>query len=106
VVPAGASIVDAWRLVVGPGFIDLHGHVRSIAGHRLQAFDGVATALDLEAGLAPVEVAPRRAAEEGRALHLGFSASWCLARAQCCSAGSPTPPSPRACVRWGTGLAT
>jgi len=78
----GATVVDARGLVVGPGFVDLHSHVHSIAGQRLQALDGVTTALDLEAGLAPVDVAYRQAAEEGRPLHFGFSASWGAARAK------------------------
>ncbi len=68
--------VDVTGLVVGPGFIDLHSHTHSIAGHRLQAFDGVTTALDLEAGLFPVAKAYSDAAAAGRPLNYGFSASW------------------------------
>lgn len=74
--------VDVRGLVVGPGFIDLHSHVHSIAGHRLQALDGVTTALDLEAGLMPVDLGYRQAADEGRPLNYGFSASWGAARAK------------------------
>ncbi|MBB5897340.1 amidohydrolase family protein [Kutzneria kofuensis] len=81
-VPAGAEVVDVTGLVVGPGFVDLHSHVHSIAGHRLQAMDGVTTALDLEAGLMPVEKAYADAARAGRPLNYGFSASWGAARAQ------------------------
>ena len=76
----GDVVVDVTGLVVGPGFIDLHSHVHSIAGQRLQAFDGVTTALDLEAGLMPVGQAYRTAGDEGRPLHYGFSASWGQAR--------------------------
>jgi N-acyl-D-aspartate/D-glutamate deacylase len=72
--------VDVSGQVVGPGFVDLHSHVHSIAGQRLQAFDGVTTSLELEAGLAPVDVAYARAGQEGRVLHYGFSASWAQAR--------------------------
>ncbi|WP_353112994.1 amidohydrolase family protein [Microbacterium sp.] len=79
--PDGAEIIDATGLIVGPGFIDLHSHTHSIAGHRLQAMDGVTTALDLEAGVAPVDTAYARAAAEGRPLNYGFSASWGIARA-------------------------
>jgi N-acyl-D-aspartate/D-glutamate deacylase len=79
--PEGAAVLDVAGLVVGPGFIDLHSHVHSIAGQRLQAFDGVTTTLDLEAGLMPLERAYREAAEQGRPLHYGFSASWGAARA-------------------------
>lgn len=79
--PEGATEIDATGLVVGPGFVDLHSHTHSIAGHRLQALDGVTTALDLESGVAPVSVAYARAAAEGRPLNYGFSASWGIARA-------------------------
>lgn len=80
--PEGATVIDASGMVVGPGFVDLHSHVHSIAGQRLQAMDGVTTSLDLEAGLMPVELAYRRAAQEGRPLNYGFSASWAQARGQ------------------------
>lgn len=49
-------------------------------GHRLQALDGLTTALDLQAGAMPVARACARAAEEGRPLNHGFSASWASAR--------------------------
>ncbi|MER8103564.1 amidohydrolase family protein [Kitasatospora sp. NPDC094016] len=74
--------IDVGGYIVGPGFIDLHSHVHSIAGQRLQAMDGVTTALDLEAGLMPVERAYAEAAAAGRPLHYGFSASWGSARAK------------------------
>jgi hypothetical protein len=76
-----ADRIDVRGLIVGPGFIDLHSHVHAIAGHRLQACDGVTTALDLEMGLAPIERAYRLAGDQGRPLHYGFSASWSSARA-------------------------
>jgi N-acyl-D-aspartate/D-glutamate deacylase len=74
--------LDVTGCVVGPGFVDLHSHVHSVAGQRLQALDGVTTALDLEAGLFPVSVGYARAAAEGRPLNYGFSASWGGARAR------------------------
>jgi N-acyl-D-aspartate/D-glutamate deacylase len=80
--PPGCTVLDVTGCVVGPGFVDLHSHVHSIIGHRLQALDGVTTALDLEAGLSPVARALREAAEEGRPLNFGFSASWAAARAE------------------------
>jgi N-acyl-D-aspartate/D-glutamate deacylase len=76
-----AEVVDVTGLVVGPGFVDLHSHVHSIAGQRLQALDGVTATLDLEAGLMPIDKAYARAAADGRPLHYGFSASWGDARA-------------------------
>jgi hypothetical protein len=78
---ADAEEVDVTGLVVGPGFIDLHSHVHSVAGQRLQAMDGVTTALDLEAGLMPIARAYDEAARAGRPLNYGFSASWGMARA-------------------------
>lgn len=78
----GDRALDVSGLIVGPGFIDLHSHVHSIAGQRLQALDGVTTSLELEAGLMPVAEGYRRAGEEGRPLNYGFSASWAEARGQ------------------------
>lgn len=80
--PGSATVLDVAGLIVGPGLVDLHSHAHSIAGQRLQALDGVSTALDLEAGLMPIELAYQRAAAEGRPLNYGFSASWGAARAQ------------------------
>jgi predicted amidohydrolase len=47
-------VIDAAGLVVAPGFIDLHAHGQSIPADRMQAFDGITTTLDLEAGAMPV----------------------------------------------------
>lgn len=81
-VPDGARVLDVSGLVVGPGFVDLHSHVHSVAGQRLQALDGATTVLDLEAGLMPVARAYAVAAAQGRPLNYGFSASWGAARAK------------------------
>lgn len=78
----GADVVDVAGLVVGPGFVDLHSHVHTVLGQRVQALDGVTTCLDLEAGLAPVGRAYAEAAAQGRPLNHGFSASWGAARAR------------------------
>lgn len=77
---AGRVVLDVSGCVVCPGFIDLHSHAQGIAEHRLQALDGVTTALELEAGAFPVEHCYARAAVEGRPINYGFSASWALAR--------------------------
>ena len=87
---ADATVVDVTGLVVGPGFVDLHSHVHSIAGQRLQAFDGVTTNLDLEAGLMPLDAAYAAAAAAGRVLNYGFSASWAAARGQVLAGVAPT----------------
>src|SRR6476659_1160242 len=76
----GATIVDVGGLVVAPGFIDLHSHAQTLPGRRLQACDGVTTALDLEAGRAPVSLAYATEAERGSPINYGFSASWAAAR--------------------------
>jgi cytosine/adenosine deaminase-related metal-dependent hydrolase len=80
-VPSVPSVeVDAAGLVVTAGFVDLHSHVDDLAGLRLQALDGVTTALELEAGASPVAAAYRTVAAEGRPINYGFAASWAQAR--------------------------
>ncbi len=51
---SGAQALDARSLVVAPGFIDLHTHSPTPLGQYYQLFDGVTTALELEAGAYPV----------------------------------------------------
>ena len=63
----GRAEVDVAGQVVTAGFIDLHSHVNDLGGLRLQALDGVTTALELEAGVTPVAEAYRRAAGAGPA---------------------------------------
>jgi len=48
--PAAPTDMDVAGQVVTAGFIDLHSHVSDLGGLRLQAMDGVTTALELEAG--------------------------------------------------------
>ena len=78
--PGAPTEVEAAGLVVTAGFIDLHSHVNDLAGLRLQALDGVTTALELEAGASPVAAAYRTAAAEGRPVNYGFATSWAQAR--------------------------
>jgi N-acyl-D-aspartate/D-glutamate deacylase len=78
--PPAPAEVDATGLVVTAGFVDLHSHVNDLAGLRLQALDGVTTALELEAGASPVAAAYRTVAAEGRPINYGFAASWTQAR--------------------------
>ena len=79
---SGVKMIDAKGLVVAPGFIDLHSHaVLSLPGARMQAMDGVTTALELEEGAIPVVATYDRLANEGRPLNFGFSVSWRWARA-------------------------
>src|ERR1700757_1732081 len=72
--------IDATGLIVAPGFIDLHAHGQSIPADRMQAFDGVTTTLDLEAGVMPVASWYRRQAAHGRVLNYGASTNWAFAR--------------------------
>lgn len=77
---AGDVVVDASGYVVAPGFIDLHAHGQTILGGRVQALDGVTTALDLEAGYLPVSDFYENAGAEGRAVNYGASVNWGAAR--------------------------
>ena len=80
VAPPARTVWDVSGTVLAPGFIDLHSHAQSITGLRLQALDGVTTALELEAGVLPVGPAYAQAEAEGRPVNFGFSASWTDAR--------------------------
>jgi N-acyl-D-aspartate/D-glutamate deacylase len=50
----GEEVLNVKDLVVAPGFIDLHAHGQEPVSNRLQAMDGVTTALELEIGAYPV----------------------------------------------------
>ncbi|WP_116364826.1 amidohydrolase family protein [Parahaliea mediterranea] len=73
-------IIDAGGRVVAPGFIDMHAHGQSILGGRVQALDGVTTALDLEAGSLPIADFYAQAGIEGRPINYGVSVNWAYAR--------------------------
>ncbi len=73
-------MLDARGLVIAPGFIDLHAHGQDLPAARMRAFDGVTTALELEAGTLPVSAAYDRVGREGRPINYGFAASWLFAR--------------------------
>lgn len=76
----GRKILDASGLIVAPGFIDLHSHAVQLLGARVQAHDGVTTALELEAGVLPAPAFYDRIAARGWPINYGASASWALAR--------------------------
>ena len=50
----GKIEVDANKLVIAPGFIDLHQHSQTPEAYGFMAMDGVTTALELEVGVWPV----------------------------------------------------
>lgn len=76
----GKHVIDARGKIVAPGFVDLHAHGQRILAGRVQAFDGVTTALELEAGLLPIAKYYEQAANEGRPIHYGASVNWAMAR--------------------------
>lgn len=78
--PPGRKEIDARGLVVAPGFIDLHAHGQSIPADRMQAFDGVTTALELEVGAMPVGLWYEQQEKGGRVLNYGTAAAWVFAR--------------------------
>ncbi|NOD92606.1 amidohydrolase family protein [Ruegeria sp. HKCCD4884] len=76
-----ATVIDATGLIVAPGFIDLHSHsVIDLPANRLQALDGVTTALELESGVLPIGQWYDATEAEGRATNFGATASWTFAR--------------------------
>ena len=79
---AGTLVLDVDGLVVAPGFIDLHSHAQNLPGRRLQACDGVTTALDLEAGRTPIRQAYAAESRDGSPIHYGYSSSWAAIRMQ------------------------
>ena len=77
----GKETLDASGLVVAPGFIDLHAHGQDAVSSRLQARDGVTTALEMEAGVYPV--GEWLTSREGQSLlHYGATAGHWAARAK------------------------
>lgn len=79
---AGATTIDAKGLVVAPGWIDLHAHGQEIGALRMQAMQGVTTALELESGLLPIGDWYASEAKKPHPIHYGASAAWTYARIQ------------------------
>ena len=52
---SGKDSIDADGLVVGPGVIDMHSHGQDSENYRVQACDGVTTALELELGVLNID---------------------------------------------------
>ena len=76
----GKQVIDASGLIISPGFIDLHSHGQYIPTNRMQAFDGVTTALELEYGSLPISEFYADCAKEGRPINYGASVAWGAAR--------------------------
>ena len=88
---AGKKMIDAKGLIVAPGFIDFHAHGQNIPADRMQAFDGVTTALELESGILPVGAWYDNQKETGRVLNYGVSAAWTYARVSALENIEPQP---------------
>lgn len=79
----GTVTVDASGLVVAPGFIDPHSHSNQyLPTMRAMVFDGITTALDLEAGGSPGTAGYDKAEREGRPVNYGFAANWAEVRSR------------------------
>jgi len=68
----GARLIDAHRLVVAPGFVDLHEHGQQDESYRMMVRDGVTSAFELEVGTANV-AAWYAAREGGQIVNYGVS---------------------------------
>lgn len=104
---SGRTTIDAAGLVVAPGFIDLHTHSPTPLGQYYQAFDGVTTALELEAGHYPVRDYGAAISAEPL-IHYGASAGHVMARLlekNGLGGGSPlSQPAPVNLKGWWTAL--
>jgi N-acyl-D-glutamate deacylase len=76
----GRQLVDVKGLVVAPGFIDWHAHGQNTLADRVQAFDGVTTSLELEAGMLPIARWYDLQAKRKRVVNYGAASSWGVAR--------------------------
>jgi N-acyl-D-glutamate deacylase len=76
----GREVIDVSGLIVAPGFVDTHAHGQNITSARVQAYDGVTTQLELEAGILPIGEYYDNTAKEGRPINFGASAGYAFAR--------------------------
>lgn len=78
----GRTTIDASGLIVAPGFIDIHSHGQFVPSNWVQAFDGVTTVIEGEAGSFPTALGYATTAAEERPLNFGFASAWAGARAE------------------------
>jgi len=87
----GKRVLDAAGGIVAPGFIDFHAHGQNIPADRMQAFDGVTTALELESGILPVGPWYDIQRRTGRVINYGVAAAWTYARVSALEGIEPEP---------------
>ena len=85
----GKETIDAKGLVVSPGFIDLHAHGQNLAAYRMQAMQGVTTALELESGVLPISDWYEQQAKKQLPIHYGAAAGWTFSRIATFKDGEP-----------------
>lgn len=76
----GDTVIDATGYVVSPGFIDLHAHGQSLGDYRMQAMQGVTTALELESGVLPIADWYDSQAAKNLPINYGAAAGWTYGR--------------------------
>ncbi len=74
------NTINAKGLVVAPGWIDLHAHGMELGALRMQAMQGVTTALELESGLLPIGEWYSSEAKKSHPINYGAAAAWTFAR--------------------------
>ncbi|SHG97268.1 amidohydrolase family protein [Ferrimonas marina] len=87
----GSTSIDAKGLVVTPGFIDLHAHGMEVNDLRMQAMQGVTTALEMESGVLPIGRWYDIQAEKALPIHYGAAAAWTFARSAAFMQVEPEP---------------